>query len=293
MIKLLESWGAGKGSFAENGQYLVLYLAALIFLWLLGEGKRKEFKWFSLVTGILLLCPVTARLLTVYQTAFFDYETVWVWLPLTALLAYGLVVAAAKMLQLLTREDRKWKAAVSGRREKIYEGLIIGTLAVLLFLSGTVSVAESVTEKVTRKDGLPEEIGEVLDLIEIPEGETVLLAAPDEVVTWARIYDGDMKLLYGRDMTEMELTAYLYDKYPSDIMGLHDWVHGTLPAPGLVEEAYLQEQTYVELCKAKGCDYLIFSLERANNDLLAYALENAGAYYMLAQTDKYVVYGNE
>lgn len=290
MIKLLESLGAGKGSFAENGQYLALFLVALLFLWLLGEEKRKEFKVFAFVVGLLLLCPLTAKLLTIYQSAFYDYETVWVWLPLTAVVAYAMVVAAEKMLSLLTREDREWKETISGKKEKLYEGAVIGTLAVLLFLSGTVSLTETVTEKASRADGIPKEVGEVLDLIEIPQGESILLAAPDEVVAWARIYDGDIVLFYGRDMTETALTAYLYDKYPSDIIGLHDWVHGTLPAPALVEEAYLQEETYVEQCLLAGCDYLIFTVERANNDLLAYALESHGGYAIIGRTDNYVVY---
>ncbi len=290
MIKLLESWGAGKGSFAENGQYLALYLAALLFLWLLGEGKRKEFKLYGLIAGILLLCPLTAKVLTLYQTTFYSYETVWVWLPLTAVLAYALVVAATKMLSLIGGENQKRKETVFGKKAKIYECAVIGVLVLVLFFCGTISLAENVTEKSSRKDGLPEEIGEVLDLIEMPEGETVLLAAPDEVVAWARIYDGDMRLLYGRDLAENALTAYLYDKYSPEIVEIHDWLHGNLPAPGLVEEACLQEETYVELCRAKGCEYLIFTVERANNDLLAYALESNGPYHLFARTDKYVIY---
>lgn len=290
MIKLLESMGAGKGSFAENGQYLALFLAALLFLWLWREEKRKEFKVFAFIVSLLLLCPLTAKLLTIYQTTFYDYETVWVWLPLTAVVAYALVVVSDKMLSLLTREDREWKETVSGKKEKLYECAAIGALVLVLFLSGTVSFTETVTKTSSRADGIPEEVGEVLDLVEIPRGESVLLAAPDEVVTWARIYNGDIILLYGRDMTENALSAYLYDKYPSDITGLHDWLHGTLPAPALVEEAYLQEEAYVEQCLLAGCDYLIFTVERANNDLLAYALESYGGYEISARTDKYVVY---
>lgn len=290
MIKLLESLGAGKGTFVENGQYLALFLAALLFLWLLGEGKRKEFKIYAFIVCILLLCPLTAKLLTIYQTTFYRYETVWIWLPLTAVLAYALVVAASKMLSLINGENQKRKETVSGKKAKMYECAVIGALVLVLFFCGTISLAENVTERTSRTDGLPKEVGEVLDLLEISQGTTVLLAAPDEVVTWARIYDGDITLLYGRDMTETELTAFLYDKYTSDITGLHDWIHGTLPAPAMVEEAYLQEETYVAQCLSVGCEYLIFTVERANNDLLAYALESYGDYKIFAKTDKYVIY---
>lgn len=290
MMMLLESWGAGEGSFAENGQYLALFLVALLFLWLQGKEKRKEFKIFALVVCVLLLCPFTARALTVYQTNFFVYETVWVWLPLTAVLAYALVEVAGCMISLLTKEDREWKETVSGKKGKIYECAVIGVLVLLLFFGGTVALTENVTEKASRGDGLPQEIGEVLDLLEIPQ-DGVVLAAPDEVVTWARIYDGKIALLYGRDISEMALTACLYDKYPAEIVEIRDWLHGNLQAPAYVEDAYRQEEAYVKRCLEAGCDYLVFEVERANNDLLAYALENSGGYRMVARTDNYVIYG--
>ncbi|MGN0431383.1 MAG: hypothetical protein ACI4EQ_03405 [Lachnospiraceae bacterium] len=290
MMKLLESWGAGTGSFVENGQYLALFLVALLFLWLSGEKIKKEFVTFSFAVGLLILCPVTARILLVYQTVFFDYETVWELLPLTALLAYGLVMAFAKMSAVLTREDRAWKATISGKKGKVYESLAVGALVVLLFMSGTVSLAENITEKTDRTDRLPARVGEVLDLLEISGDETITLAAPEEIVEWARLYSGNILLPYGRDMDEEGLTAYLYDKYTADIVGLYEWIQGTLPAPTLAQEAYLQEETYVEQCAAAGYDYLIFDVERANNDLLAYALENCGGYRIFARTDEYVIY---
>ena len=95
---------------------------------------------------------------------------------------------------------------------------------------------------------------------------------------------------YGRDMDEIGLTAYLYDKYTSDIIGLHAWIQGTLAAPESVEDAYLQEETYALQCAAGNYDYLIFTVERANNDLLAYALEEYGGYSIFARTDHYVIY---
>lgn len=290
MMKLLESWGAGTGSFAENGQYLALFLVVLLFLWLTGKEVKKEFVIFSGVVALLILCPFTAKVLLIYQTTFFAHETVWELLPMTAFLAYGAVMAFAKMTAALTKEDREWKATISGKKGKAYEALAVLALAALLFLSGTVSFAENITEKAERADRIPVEIGEVLDLLEIPQGETVLLAAPDEVVEWARLYSGNIIMPYGRDMDEQGLTAYLYDKYTSDIVGLHDWIQGALPAPEFVEDAYLQEEAYAQQCASAGYDYLIFTVERANNDLLAYALESYGGYRIFARTDNYVIY---
>ena len=290
MIKLFESWGAGKGSFAENGQFLALFFVALLLLWLLGEGKHKEFKLVSFVTALLLLCPFTAKILLVFQTTFYKHENVWVLLPLTALLAYGLVRAAAKMLVVLTREDRKWKTTISGKKEKLYEVLVVSMLAVLLFMCGSLSFAEENTERTNRGDGLPEAVGEVLDLVTVHDGDKVTMTAPDEVVKWVRLYNGNIQLPYGRDMVEQELTVYLYDKYTPEVIGLHDWVNGTLPAPTLVEEAYMQEEAYVEQCLAAGYQYLVFTTERANNDLLIAALENCGGYQVFAETDQYVIY---
>ena len=168
MMKLLESWGAGTGSFAENGQYLALFLVVLLFLWLTGKEVKKEFVIFSGVVALLILCPFTAKVLLIYQTTFFAHETVWELLPMTAFLAYGAVMAFAKMTAALTKEDREWKATISGKKGKAYEALAVLALAALLFLSGTVSFTENITEKAERADRIPVEIGEVLDLLEIP-----------------------------------------------------------------------------------------------------------------------------
>lgn len=289
MMKLLESWGAGTGSFAANGQYLALYLVALLFLWLAGETEKKEFLIFSSVMGLLILCPLTAKILLIYKTAFFTHETIWELLPMTVLLAYGLVMAFGKIMSAVEKENRGHKTEF-GIKNKVCEVLVAAALVAVMFLSGNVSFAQTVTAKAEREDRIPVEVGEVLDLLEISQDETISLVAPDEVVEWARLYSGNIIMPYGRDMDEIGLTAYLYDKYTSDIIGLHAWIQGTLAAPESVEDAYLQEETYALQCAAGNYDYLIFTVERANNDLLAYALEEYGEYSIFARTDYYVIY---
>lgn len=293
MIRLLESWGAGKGSFVENGQYLALFLVVLLFLCLTEKHINKEFTFFSGILALLLLCPFTAKVLLAYQTAFFAHETVWELLPLTVLLAYGMVFIFSEITAVMHAKMHTKNSKATGRdkRSRVYEILTIVMFTVVLFLGGSVSFAETVTEKSVRQDRLPQEIGEVLDMLVIPEETGVLLLAPDEVVAWARLYSGNIIMPYGRDISEVELTAYLYDTYTEEVRGLRDWVEGDLPAPENVEEACLQEKMYAEYCRDEGYDYLIFTVERANNDLLAFCLEQDGGYEILARTEAYVIYG--
>lgn len=235
-----------------NGQYLMLFMTALLFIWLREGQNKKEFLRFSLTMLLLLLFPPTAGLLIRYQTAFYLHENIWRLLPLTALLAYGLVLAGEQM---------RLGAAV---------------LTVLLFLCGTLSLGRTMTEERNRMDGLPEEAA-ILTFLDIPEDGFVYLLAPDEISSWARIYSGNLLLPYGRNLYEPELTAFLYDTYGGEMQGLHDWINGSLAPAEDEEQAIRQQADYLNYCAEAGYHYLIFSYEYYNG-ALADALAGQEAY---------------
>lgn len=260
----------------SGGQYLMLFMAALLLLWLSGDSRSREFRQFSFVMLLLLLCPLSLKVLCAYQTAFYQEENLWELLPVTALLAYGLVAAFFRMTASLTRERGRWKPAMAA-----------AVLTALLFLCGTLSPGKAVSAVSEDGGQIPDKAEAVLDLLEIPDGESVFLLAPDEVLTWARIYSGAVLLPYGRNLWENELSAYTYDTYPVELYELHDWING-IGVPENVEVAW--EEDFISRCASSGYDYLVFSAERDNETALQTALKQQKLYAEAARTEAYVIY---
>lgn len=290
MRKLFDDLGTGLVSFVEDGQFLMLFMVALLLLWLIGEKEKKEFRKYALVMLILLLFPLSAKLLAVYQTNFYGYENMWELLPVTALLAYGLVTASFQMVSAMTREYGRWKSAVSKAKEIACQVLAVAVLTAVLFLCGTLTVGKEMGARAEGVDKLPADVEEVLDLLEIPADSQVMLLAPDAVMSWARIYSGDILLPYGRNLYEPALSAYTYDTYAGDMQQLHDWVNGSLPTPEKLSDAAMQEEIFISACASLGYDYLVFSRERAEDDALKPVLANQKEYELYAQTEGYHIY---
>lgn len=259
-----------------DGQYLTLFMAALLFIWLGEERRHKEFMRFSLAMLMLLLIPPTAELLVRYQTAFYENENIWRLLPLTALLAYGLVLAETKIMMGLTHAEGERKPVLNKKRERLYEVLLLAAFTVLLCICGTFSLGKRVTEERNRMDGLPEE-ADILTFLDIPKDDFIYLLAPDEVSSWARIYNGHLLLPYGRDLYEPELSAYLYDAYDEEMLLLHDWINSGLNLWENEEQAKFAEADFLNHCAEAGYHYLIFSYERYDG-ALAEALAEQEAY---------------
>lgn len=290
MIALLDSVGKGFGSFVKDGQYLMLFMIALLLLWLTENQSKKDFRMFSFVMLLLLICPLTAKALAFYQTKFYSYEDMWELLPVTAVLSYGLVAAFFKMQEAMAWQYGRWKAAAS-KKKAVFREILAGViLTALLFLCGTLSPGKTMTEEYRGSLFLPESVEEALGKLQIQEDTPVFLVAPDEIVAWARIYSGNILLPYGRDLTEPELSAFTYDMYGADLRELHDWVNGSLPVPDASETALMQSQILLSGCASNGYDYLIFSLERMQEESLQEALKNQKEYTLFAGTDKYVIY---
>lgn len=269
----------------SGGQYLMLFMVALLLLWLADDPDKKEFRGFSLVMLLLLLCPLSVRLLSLYQTAFYEKDALWQLLPVTALLAYGLVMAFTRMTAVLTRGYGRWHSAASRQKERLCEIAVGLVLTILLFLCGTLSPAREISGKGVGS-GVPGETEEVLSLLEIPEEMQIYLLAPDEIQTWARIYNGNLLLPYGRNLWENELSAYTYDIYETEQYELHDWINGT----DAVTRSPEQQEEIISRCASAGYEYLVFSAERAEEEGLRTAFLRQKEYALFAETAQYVIY---
>lgn len=258
-----------------DGQYLALFIAVLLFIWLAEERKNQLFIRCSLAILILLLFPPAAELLIRYQTGFYGRENIWILLPMTAMLAYGLVLAETKMMTALMRNEGS-KISFSTIKNRIMETFILVILTALLFLGGTLSVAKTEAMKRQELGGLPQD-AKILAYLNIPKDDFVYLLAPDEISSFARIYSGNLLLPYGRDLYEEGLNAFLYDTYDEEMQLLHDWINGSLVIPKDSESAKKQQAYFLYYCAEAGYHYLIFSYERYD-EALAEALAEQDAY---------------
>lgn len=205
-----KAW-VGWQSFMDGGKLVAPALAAVAYMVMrkgrLGPAGRLV--RYGGIAAVLCICPVTAALLMLYQTAFYDYPWIWSMVPLTALIALGGTV-------FLTDQ---WKKG--GWRTFLYNTVLTLLCVGALVLCGglgesRVDAAEQRRERV-RAEAVLAEAKAVC-------GEEFCLWAPQEILEYARTQDGKISLLYGRDMWDAALHAYSYDMYSEDTEALYLWM---------------------------------------------------------------------
>ena len=106
MSELIQNAQLGWQEYTENGKMVALFLLALVIFWF---GKRE--KWekhkalfqYSTLVAVFCIYPLTAALLMLYQTRFYDYEWIWNVAPIT------LVVSLTITLLLTEIREKKVK----------------------------------------------------------------------------------------------------------------------------------------------------------------------------------------
>lgn len=213
MTELLKNAWIGWHDFTDAGKLAALLLISLLFLWIYYKRvSQKTFLIYTTAAAVCCIVPVTAVGLMIYQTRFYDYEWVWSFVPLTAMVAYAVTVFINDFLKNSARNDR---------RKEI--GVILLLLVVLIFCSGMGAEpwdsAKEQTERETAEN--------VLTVVqEHMEGREIYLWAPREIMEYAREYDAGIRLLYGRNMWDASLNAYAYDTYSEKMTDLERWIRG-------------------------------------------------------------------
>lgn len=210
MTELLKNAWLGWQQFTTEGKLPAVLMAVLLYLWLCGTWKKQK-GLYSYTTLMTLLCvfPVTAMVLMLYQTRFYDYEWLWSLVPMTIMIAWGIT-------ELL---DGHWKGFSFSQWKR---GLSVTALllAVLVLCSGLGQTEKSWNEEQTRRRNADGVIDRVLKL---QDGD-IYLWAPREIMEYARERTGGLRLLYGRNMWEEALNAYTYDIYSQDFRELYLWI---------------------------------------------------------------------
>ena len=266
MRELIRNAANGWMEYTDAGKYAVLFLAVLLCYWYrracinktdaqskeeVVQAKEadpvKRLMIYSSIMAAAAIVPVTAVLLMLYQTKFYDYKWVWSVVPVTAVIAYG-----ASKLYL-----DHYRASLRGKWLKSAGIVAVGL--VLSFLCGNLNT-EGCQGRITAQERVKAE--NLLDkLTEYGNTKDICLWAPKEILTHIRGLSGEVRLLYGRNMWENALNAYAYDEYDGETVALYQWMEGV--EQNLSVEA--KEAALVAIATAldKGANCIVISTEAA------------------------------
>lgn len=214
MAELIRNAWLGWGRFTENGKLAALFFAAVLFL---GLCRRKETQrqlvLYASVTAACCMIPVTAAFLMLYQTRFYDYEWIWSLVPLTAVTAYGFAEFLAEY----------WKDFKGSLWKKGFPVtlLLLGTILLCGGMGKPVWDSQEEARQRVQAEGLLKELRGLFGEREI------CLWAPENVMEYAREFDGSIRLAYGRNMWDISLNAYAYDVYDQSVTELYQWMKQT------------------------------------------------------------------
>lgn len=281
MKELLRNAWLGWKDYVDAGKYIVFVLAALLLFWFAGNNKQRTLFIYGTIMVIACICPVTAAVLMVYQTRFYDYQWIWSLVPVTILIGIGLVGFYLHYIDKL-----KVGAKV----------VLVSLLTAIMVLAGRLgapiddsvgteqlAIAKTVIAEVTEQSG----------------GKPVCLWAPQEIMMYARALDGEIVLLYGRDMWDRHLGAYSYDTYVAEVEALYRYMSGMEEGGEYnpsVEDTHghtniLQGDVYLQQAVAAGVTHIILpqnvqmeTVQQVENALGVTAQELEGYYlFVLAQ----------
>lgn len=249
MTELIRNAWMGWLDFISDGKLAAPFLAALIYLWLSGKWKtQKTLFFYTASITVCCILPLTAAVLMLYQSRFYDYVWLWSLVPVTAVIAWAAVEVIDRLRENI--HTSKWKRWLPA--------------AVLLFIilalsSGTVTnVFDPAKERQERQQAW-----EVLrSLKKLRDGE-ICLWAPQEILAYAREFDGSIRLLYGRNMWDYSLGAYTYDIYPDEVRELYLWMENADP-DGVVETKDYEQRNIV----LNGVDCVTAALEAGADCIL-------------------------
>lgn len=231
MRELVTNAWLGWENYISLGKLAALFWAAVLFL-LLGvrpRGSRRGLLLFGAVAGAACMVPVTAAVLMLYQTKFYDYQWVWSMVPMTAVTAWAAVEFAESC--------GKFGEGGKNSSRRLIAAVLLA--AVLLFCGGMRGIGGSRDEAgqpagpvewnsaealASARDqaAARQQAKEVLAELREQAGEQdICLWAPRSILEYARELDGGIRLVYGRNMWDISLNAFSYDGYGPQLEQLY------------------------------------------------------------------------
>ena len=261
MSELLKNAWSGWLNYTDNGKYAALLLVVLLFLWLRKGHRNKDLLIYTSIATVICIFPVTAAVLMKYQTHFYDYEWIWNIVPVTMVIAYGITVFLTGRWKSYEQEVRQKGNTVTKKLFWENIGVTAGVVAVVLLcgrLGNPVFVAEQelaeraqvevVLEVLKERwafGGLETQEQVTASLLEqgnvqLGVAQNLVLWAPQEVMAYARAYDGNIRLIYGRNMWDKSLMGYSYEQYGDVEESLYLWMTSVEENPDQSREEFLE-----------------------------------------------------
>lgn len=287
---------AGWQQYTESGMYIGVFFAALVFLWLVCynkfskdvyKGKRILFFYAVGITGLVLF-PVSAFVLLKYQSSFFTYSQLFLMIPIIPVIAWGMTEFITWVGGYVPAQ--KDTPEVIKRKPWICEVAALVVLVAVLWMAGSLSFGNEVTAQVTNDAKIPDKVLEVLRVLETDEDielDTDVILATDEILEYARLYNGDMKLLYGRNMWQPVLNAYTYDTYPEEWVRLHRWLNTTVHGMEWIDANITVEEAFGILENSE-CTVLVLKRIQFEENEIAQALAGSD-FAPVAEAGDYVI----
>jgi len=167
------------------------------------------------VVMILLLLPVTAVFFLIYQTRFYDYGWIWSFLPVNAVLAWGVITVVWK----------EFSPRLEGKIKKFSEGLKyfgVAAAVAVIWLCGNQGQLQEVPREIQRQQMAGESILQHLETEkEAAEG---VVWGPKIIMQYLRSHSGEINLYYGKDMWDAKSGAYDYDAYTEEEIAGYNWM---------------------------------------------------------------------
>ncbi len=231
--------------FHEGGWLAAVYLLLLLYLWFAEKDRHRRAVFVYAPTLLLLLffCPLFRKLFVrLMEDSETYYRLLWL-LQMSVVSAYG-------MVRLCARHRRIGLAAMCA-----------------VIIAGGDYVYDS--EHISRAENayhLPQEVIDIVDLIEPEEGRITVLV-PADLIYYIRQYSTDIELPYGREM----------------LVARWDYYH---PMYEAMEQAeVIETAAFVELAREYPCAYIILKEDRQLEEPLT-----EYGFGLYAQVGEFLIY---
>lgn len=215
MKELIKNAWLGWLDYTENGKLVALLLLALLLFWFWKKevwNKYRKLFIYTTIVAISCIIPLTASVLMLYQTKFYDYQWIWGMVPITV------VISLASTLLWTELAERYKDTKYAGWKKA---GITV-LMVCLLYFCGSMGTV------IADADGEQQKLEETETLLEIitenGQNTNIVLWAPQSVMEYARAVNGEIRIPYGRNMWDPALNAYSYETYGEIENSLYEWM---------------------------------------------------------------------